>query len=64
MKLRVYWSTKDESVHARIRKRFGIPFGMTINRETPADIREEDMEILREVEKRGFIQIRFKDGNS
>ena len=28
--------------------------------ETPCNIKEEDMELLRETEKRGFIQIRNK----
>lgn len=60
MRLTIYWSTKDESIRARIRKRFGIPCGMTVNKETKADIRDEDMELLRETERRGFIQIRFK----
>ncbi|WP_443689166.1 hypothetical protein [Paraprevotella xylaniphila] len=60
MRLTIYWSTKDESIRSRIRKRFGIPCGMTVNKETKADIRDEDMELLRETERRGFIQIRFK----
>lgn len=57
MKLTIYWVTKDESIRARIRKRFGIPWGMTVNKETTAEISDEDMELLREVERRGFIQI-------
>ena len=60
MKLTIYWVTKDESIRARIRKRFGIPWDMTVNKETQVEIRDEDMELLREVERRGFIQIRFK----
>lgn len=60
MKLTIYWVTKDESIRARIRKRFCIPWGMTVNKETQVEIRDEDMELLREVERRGFIQIRFK----
>ena len=60
MKLTIYWVTKDESIRARIRKRFGIPWGMTVNKETKVEIRDEDMDLLRETEKRGFIQIRFK----
>ena len=55
MKLTIYWVTKDESIRARIRKRFGIPWGMTVNKETTAEISDEDMELLREVERRGFI---------
>ena len=60
MKLTIYWVTKDESIRARISKRFGIPWGMTVNKETKVEIRDEDMDLLRETEKRGFIQIRFK----
>ena len=60
MKLTIYWVTKDESIRARIRKRFGIPWGKTVNKETKVEIRDEDMDLLRETEKRGFIQIRFK----
>ena len=57
MKLTIYWVTKDESIRARIRKRFGIPWGMTVNKETKVEIRDEDMDLLRETEKRGFTQI-------
>ena len=37
--------------------KFNIPNQMTVNRVTPVEVKEEDMEQLREVEKRGFIQI-------
>ena len=33
---------------------------MSVNRETEADIKEDDMELLRECERRGFIKIRIK----
>ena len=36
MRLTIYWSTKDESIRSRIRKRFCIPCGMTVNKETKA----------------------------
>lgn len=38
-------------------EKFNIPNQMTVNRVTLVKIKEEDMEQLREVEKRGFIQI-------
>ena len=44
----------------RIRQRFRLPPGMTVNRETPALLSPGDMELLREVERRGFVQVRFK----
>ena len=37
--------------------KFNIPNKMTVNRVTLVKLKEEDMEQLREVEKRGFIQI-------
>nr|DAY72327.1 MAG TPA: hypothetical protein [Caudoviricetes sp.]DAZ54772.1 MAG TPA: hypothetical protein [Caudoviricetes sp.] len=52
--------TKDREAIEKIRKKFGISSYMSVNRETPCDIKEEDMELLRETEKRGFIQIRNK----
>lgn len=60
MKVTIYWVTKDSDKIARIRERFGIGTYQSVNGETPAEIREEDMELLRETERRGFIQIRNK----
>lgn len=57
MKVIIYWVTKDPDKIARIRERFGIGTYRSVNGETPAEIREEDMELLRETERRGFIQI-------
>ena len=45
----------------KIRKRFNMPMsGMTINGELECEIKDEDLELLKETEKRGFIQIRRK----
>jgi hypothetical protein len=41
-------------------RKFGISRYMSINHETPCEIKEEDLLLLRECEKRGFIQIRNK----
>ena len=60
MNVTIVWVTKDRESIERRRKKFGISSYMSINRETPCDIKEEDMELLRETEKRGFIQIRNK----
>lgn len=60
MKVTIYWMTKDESIRKRIRERFGISDYMSVNAETPAEIKDEDVELLRETENRGFIQLRFK----
>ena len=47
MKVIIYWVTKDPDKIARIRERFGIGTYRSVNGETPAEIREEDMELLR-----------------
>lgn len=66
MKVTIYWNTrhldpKDVSkIKKKIRERFNISNYTTVNGETPCEIRDEDMELLRETEKRGFIQIRNK----
>ena len=60
VKLTIYWVTNDKSIKERIRQRFGLPVGMTVNGETDADIKEEDMPVLEETQRRGFIQIRYK----
>ena len=51
MKLTIYWKTKNAQCIKHIRKRFNLPSGITVNGETVADIRDEDMELLRETEK-------------
>lgn len=60
MNVTICWVTKDREAIEKIRKKFGISSYMSVNRKTPCDIKEEDMELLRETEKRGFIQIRNK----
>lgn len=60
MKVTIYWVTKDPEKIARIKEKFGIPDYMSVNAETPAEIKDEDVELLRETERRGFIQLRFK----
>lgn len=60
MKCVIYWRTRDEESRIRICRRFGIQLGMTVNRETRADIRDEDAELFRETARRGYFEIRFK----
>lgn len=65
-KVTIYWNTRHikfediPEVKRRIRERFNIPNYTTVNGETDFCISDEDMELLRETEKRGFIQIRNK----
>lgn len=60
MKLTVYWKTKNAEHIRKIREKFRIPDYTSVNGETPCDIPDELMPLLRECEKRGFIQIRNK----
>lgn len=60
MKTVVYWITKDAEKIIAIRERFNLPTYTSLNGETPADVSESDMELLRECEKRGLIQLRNK----
>lgn len=56
-RLWVRWVTRDENTIERIRRRFGIPRYTTLNGFSPAEIQDEDMEILEETARRGFISI-------
>lgn len=61
MRLTIYFCHSDKETNDKIRQRFGMPTsGMTINGELSCEIKEEDLELLKETEKRGFIQIRRK----
>ena len=61
MRLTIYFCNSDKETNDRIRERFSMPMnGMTVNGELTCDIREEDLELLKETEKRGFIKIRKK----
>ena len=61
MKMTIYFATSNPETIRRIRAKFGIPqIGMTVNGEQVADIKDEDLPLLQEVEKLGFIQIRNK----
>lgn len=61
VRLTIVWRTRNQEIIRRIREKFHLPPGMTINRETTAFVFQEEMKLLREVERRGFIGIRFKD---
>lgn len=59
----IYYNTNDWDVIRKIQQRFGLPSCVSVNGEScqPCDIRDEDMEMLRETERRGFISIRYKE---
>ena len=57
--LTIYWPpTTSKELESKIRERFGITGGTTINGETPAIINDEDIELLEETARRGFISLR------
>lgn len=62
MKLTMYWTAKGRQTcfYQEICKKFGITQYMSVNYETTSEIWNEDLPLLRECEKRGFIQIRNK----
>lgn len=62
MKVYIYYNCKFEDI-AKIEMRFGFPHCINVNGETckPVEVRPEDWDLLRETERRGFIQIRMKD---
>lgn len=62
MEVTIFWTKKgrEQKIRKRICEQFNLHWYMTVNGETPADIRAEDLPLLRETERRGFIQLRFK----
>lgn len=58
----IYFKTSDWDIIHKIQDRFGLPDCVTVNGETclPCDVKPADMELLRETERRGYIQIREK----
>ena len=62
MRCHIYYNCRWEDIR-RIEERFGIPHCVTVNGETcrPVEIRDEDVELLMETQRRGYIQIRIKD---
>lgn len=60
IRLTIYWHVKDGPARWKICRRFGIHYHVTVNGETQADIREEDLGLLRETARRGYFDIRFK----
>lgn len=60
-RLRIYYKTSNRETIKRIRDRFGFPEMMTVNGEWTVEVRDEDMELLKETQRRGFIEIRNKE---
>lgn len=60
-KVYIYYQCRWEDIH-RIQERFHLPTCVNVNGETcqPVEINDGDWELLRETERRGYIQIRYK----
>lgn len=56
--IRIYYATDNIPTIRRIQERFSLPQAMTVNNEWYVWVHDKDMELLREVERRGFIRIR------
>ena len=58
-KVTIYWpSHLTKETVRKIRKRFGIYGGVTINGETPAEIKDKDLPDFKKTEELGYIQAR------
>jgi hypothetical protein len=53
----VRWIARDKKVIERIRQRFNIPHYTTVNGYSPIEVSEEDMPVLEETARRGFITL-------
>lgn len=60
MGITIYWNTKDVALIDRIRQRFGISAGITVNGETVAEVDEKQLDELKVYERQGFIKLRNK----
>lgn len=61
MKVTIYWESGIKPIiRKKIKEKFNIPDYLSINGETPCEIKDSDLELLKETARRGFIQIRNK----
>ena len=60
MKVTIYWATKDGGLIDRLRQRFGISAGISVNGETETEVDERQLEELRGYESQGLLIIRNK----
>lgn len=56
----IYFKVNSYEVTRRIKERFGITEGITVNGECYTSIKQEDWEVFKETERRGFFQLRNK----
>lgn len=58
MRVTIYWTTREVDIIKKIRDKFNIPSYFSVNYETECEIKDEDLSLLKETARRGFIQIR------
>ena len=61
MRITIYWATKDGGLIDRLRQRFGISAGISVNGETEAEVDDKQLDELKVYERQGFIQLRYKN---
>lgn len=61
MRITIYWATKDGGLIDRLRQRFGISAGISVNGETEAEVDDRQLDELKVYERQGFIQLRYKN---
>jgi hypothetical protein len=61
MKVYIYYNCNWEDVR-KIEDRFGFPHCVNVNGEScqPVEVKPEDWPVLKETERRSYIQIRYK----
>jgi hypothetical protein len=57
MKITISWKTRDMRTIKKIKRRFGIKEGITVNKLTVTNIKDEDRDLLNLVKNNGFIDI-------
>ena len=55
----VYWKTRDQAKIKKIMEKFGF-YTMTVNKLSVGSLTEEEMQLLEEVERLGYVEIRIK----
>lgn len=61
MKVYIYYNCNWDDIR-KIEDRFGFPHCVNVNGEScqPVEVKPEDWPVLKETERRGYIQIRYK----
>lgn len=56
MKITILWRTGDHKIISKIRSRFGLPTGMTINGEQDCTIKDDEMDLFMKCAKYFIIK--------